>query len=995
MRILSTLLFTVLLAISSCWAVESQLKHFITAKGDQLYEGDQQFRFMSFNIPNLHLVEDNFSFADPNPWRWPNEFEIADALESIRQMGGQVTRMYVLSVRREGSDQGEHVFVEGPGQFNEEAFRTLDKVLQIANEKGVRVILPLVDNWHWWGGRAEYAGFRGKEPDDFWTDEQVIADFEETIRFTLNRVNTLTGVAYKDDPAIFAWETGNELDSPPAWTRRISAFIKSIDSKHLLIDGYALHGVRQESLDDPNIDVITTHHYPNTDKDYVKAIVVAHEKIAGRKPYFVGEFGFAPTKELRRVMNTIVERGISGGLHWSLRFHNRDGGFYWHSEPSGGDHYKAYHWPGFSSGERYQERELLQLTRNKAFEIRGLPVPEFSKPDAPKLLPTSDVSKITWQGSAGASSYNIHRAVSGEGPWKVVGQGISDAAVQYRPLFNDRTAKVGEAYFYRVVARNEAGSSPPCDAIGPVSVLRQTLIDEYQDLNQLSNPQGELKQLSTDARKTQEDAHRLTLSPGSSIEYHCEGPIDRWQLMLYHSGESIDLEVACSAEGKQFSPCKVRRRTRAVEGGDYGYLKPLLLSGKFDGARPRFLRFSRSAGSGQPEEDLSSIQLSRVEIQYSEGRKSLAGPSKKVRHGAQLNPSILMFHKPHHFEGMKYVRRAAELGCKHVNLVVTLFCDINEQREVISFGTVNRKREYSRLTQESLAAFRFSLQGVFAEAAALDMDVSVLAHLNAGGEIYDWRNRFEFDPLTEYEGFSYQDAVIGSIADALEKTVKPGMQIDLALAGEMGQSVFAHPASYRKMMQHLRSDTRLQDLKVGVSFNFNNAANKQELTSKQREEAQLLVNDCDFVGMSNYRWFDLPIQPSDFARAVKTFLAEMSDNGAKVPLTTPLHFSEVGIGGGTEGGLASTSAEAARTPWHGSDEPQKNPWASEAMSRFRVEFHQALLEFLAHPTATNPITEAFLWSEGSWDPMDITDKGFADQQIIELIQQHNNALTND
>ena len=51
--------------------------------------------------------------------------------------------------------------------------RALDKVLQIANEVGVRVIIPFVDNWWWWGGPKEYADFRGKKPEDFWTDPQL------------------------------------------------------------------------------------------------------------------------------------------------------------------------------------------------------------------------------------------------------------------------------------------------------------------------------------------------------------------------------------------------------------------------------------------------------------------------------------------------------------------------------------------------------------------------------------------------------------------------------------------------------------------------------------------------------------------------------------------------------------------------------------------------------------------------------------------------------
>src|SRR5690606_22033474 len=129
---------------------------------------------------------------------------------------------------------GDCVHVRGPGDFNEQAFRTLDLAVELAGQKGVRLIIPLVDNWKWQGGRAEYAAFRGMGPDDFWTDEQVISDFEKTVRYVLTRVNTRTGVPYRDDPAILGWETGNELDSPPAWTRRIARLMKQLDPNHLV-----------------------------------------------------------------------------------------------------------------------------------------------------------------------------------------------------------------------------------------------------------------------------------------------------------------------------------------------------------------------------------------------------------------------------------------------------------------------------------------------------------------------------------------------------------------------------------------------------------------------------------------------------------------------------------------------------------------------------------------------------------------------------------------
>ena len=55
----------------------------------------------------------------------------------------------------------------------------------------------------------------------------------------------------------------------------------------------------------------------------------------GKKPYVVGEFGFVSTAQMADAMQAIMDTGMSGGLLWSLRFRDRDGGFYWHSEPVG------------------------------------------------------------------------------------------------------------------------------------------------------------------------------------------------------------------------------------------------------------------------------------------------------------------------------------------------------------------------------------------------------------------------------------------------------------------------------------------------------------------------------------------------------------------------------------------------------------------------------------------------------------------------------------
>jgi mannan endo-1,4-beta-mannosidase len=69
----------------------------------------------------------------------------------------------------------------------------------------------------------------------------------------INRVNTITKVAYKDDPAIFAWELANEprcrnfgqydrlQDCKPetitSWVKEMSEHIKSLDPNHMVAVG--------------------------------------------------------------------------------------------------------------------------------------------------------------------------------------------------------------------------------------------------------------------------------------------------------------------------------------------------------------------------------------------------------------------------------------------------------------------------------------------------------------------------------------------------------------------------------------------------------------------------------------------------------------------------------------------------------------------------------------------------------------------------------------
>lgn len=373
-------LVTLCFACPARGAGQQGFENFIRRDGDVLKDGDREFRFLSFNIPNLHYVEDDMRFDRSMPFRLPDAFEIDDALGAIEQIGGQVVRTYTLAVKKVDDPPDLPRYILGPGQFNEEAFKTLDAVIAAAHRHRVRLIIPFVDQWSWWGGTAELVAFRGKKPEEVWTDPQVIEDFKNIITFVVNRVNTVTGTRYRDDKAILAWETGNELHSPPAWTKQIVAHIKSLDPQHLVLDGTHREVLLPSSLEDANIDFVQTHHYEKDPRSMIAHIFESAKMAKGKKPYFVGEFGFLGTEALCAVMDTVRDQKITGALLWSLRYRSRDGGFYWHHEPAGGDYFKAYHWPGFASGEKYDERRLMQFVRERAFAIQGLTVPPLPKP---------------------------------------------------------------------------------------------------------------------------------------------------------------------------------------------------------------------------------------------------------------------------------------------------------------------------------------------------------------------------------------------------------------------------------------------------------------------------------------------------------------------------------------------------------------------------------------------------------------------------------------
>jgi mannan endo-1,4-beta-mannosidase len=233
--------------------------------------------------------------------------------------------------------------------------------------------------------------------------------------------------------------------------------------------------------------------------------------------------------------------------------------------------YKAYHWPGFPSGEAYDATNLLRLVRQKAFEIQNRPEPPLAAPVPPRLLPIAAPSAISWQGSAGAVGYDVERAGARNGPWTLVGAAVDDTAVQYAPLFSDDYAEPGETYFYRVRASSAGGRSDPSNVVGPVTAGGVTIVDQLRDASRLFARSARLRFETGDARKTKEDAHRLAGGAGEWVVYRTRRPLAGAVVQAFFPAEARDAEFSVSSDGIAFTPVIAAVADFSEGKGDYGY----------------------------------------------------------------------------------------------------------------------------------------------------------------------------------------------------------------------------------------------------------------------------------------------------------------------------------------------------------------------------------------------------------------------------------------
>ena len=330
---------------------------FVYADGTHFMCDGVPFYFAGCNSYDMFTLGDGSS-KDSNE-DIENKYMYKDQIDSRMQ---QMEDNGVTVLRTWGfSNETWHGFELAPGEYNEAEFMLFDYIMYSAQEHNIRVIITLENYWEAYGGidkKLSWAGLTGGSHANraqYFSNETCKQWYKDYAKHFAERTNYFTGVQYKDDPTIFAWDLMNEPryqdageDSTGltlrAWVDEMGEYIKSVDPNHMVYAGLEGHGLKYGFGGDegnpfvyiqqsPYIDFCSAHPYPDehwanmtpedTKTTMLQWIADSHEVVG--KPFVVTEFNVHSSLSAeeyeaywKAVFDTIEEQDAAGGLFWEF-----------------------------------------------------------------------------------------------------------------------------------------------------------------------------------------------------------------------------------------------------------------------------------------------------------------------------------------------------------------------------------------------------------------------------------------------------------------------------------------------------------------------------------------------------------------------------------------------------------------------------------------------------------------------------------------------------
>lgn len=342
----------------------------VIRQGSSLLLAGKSWRAVGANVYWLGLDENVLPppgepYYVPLKASYPTRGRITEIMAIVKALGGTMIRAHTLGV----STGNPLSVMPSLGVVNQQAFESIDWAVYQARQYGLRLMVPLTDNYDYYhGGKYDFLRWNGWNltqsvdannllVQQFYTNHTVVESFKGYIHTLLTHVNRYTGLSYAEDPTIFAYETGNELsgpvwgdmDVPADWLRDISSYVKELAPRKLVVDG--TYGVNRTHLGVEEVDVFSDHYYPislsklkedlalgkcnSVPKPMAASgsrLALTMPVVAGvNKTYFAGEYDWvgqtssgASNGDSLSEWYSVIEQtpGAVGDAFWSLFGHN-------------------------------------------------------------------------------------------------------------------------------------------------------------------------------------------------------------------------------------------------------------------------------------------------------------------------------------------------------------------------------------------------------------------------------------------------------------------------------------------------------------------------------------------------------------------------------------------------------------------------------------------------------------------------------------------------
>ncbi|KAJ9133937.1 Glycoside hydrolase [Coniochaeta hoffmannii] len=274
-----------------------------------------------------------------------NNKDVDTVLDHISQSGLKILRVWgfndVKSTPGSGAVWFQQLSASGSTiNTGANGLQRLDYVVRSAEKRGVKLIINFVNYWDDYGGIAAYVAAFGGTKEGWYTNAKAQAQYRKYVAAVVGR--------YVDSPAVFAWELANEprckgcsTDVIYKWATDTSAYIRSLDAKHMITlgdEGFGVPGASSypygtsegvdfvKNLGVKDLDFGVFHMYPGSwgvDNSFGPGWIQAHAAAckAANKPCLLEEYGVSSNhcsveKTWQQASLALSTSGMAGDLFW-------------------------------------------------------------------------------------------------------------------------------------------------------------------------------------------------------------------------------------------------------------------------------------------------------------------------------------------------------------------------------------------------------------------------------------------------------------------------------------------------------------------------------------------------------------------------------------------------------------------------------------------------------------------------------------------------------